>query len=310
MNADRFANRPDIHAIILTLNEELHIARCIKSIAGQCTSVTVVDSGSSDRTADIARELGSQVVVNPFVNHSAQLNFAIDALASRGGWLFRIDADEVLNSETGCALADHIARAPPGVNGLVVARRIHFLGRRIRWGGIEPNWQLRLWRNGRGRCEDRWMDEHVRVDGLIARSGVVISDINLNPISWWTAKHNGYASREALEVLNLRYGFMERELSVHGSGRQARWRRFLKNRLYQKVPRGFRAAAYFLFRYFALLGCLDGYPGWCFHTLQGFWYRSLVDAKVYEVERYSSMHGASIPAAIEACLGLSVNRRL
>ena len=198
----------DIHAIILTLNEEMHIARCIESLAGQCTSITVVDSGSTDGTTEIAIALGAQVLRNPWINYASQMNYAIEALADRGGWLLRIDADEVLDADSRQTLAEAIAGAAPEVDGLVVQRRIHFLGRRIRHGAIEPSWQLRLWRNGAGRCEQRWMDEHIKVVGSVARTELVLSDINLNSLTWWTSKHNSYASREAIEILNRKYGFL------------------------------------------------------------------------------------------------------
>ncbi|RVB80567.1 MULTISPECIES: glycosyltransferase family 2 protein [unclassified Mesorhizobium] len=295
----------DVHAIILTFNEEQHIARCIQSLQGQCTSVTLIDSGSTDRTVEIARGLGAEVLVNPFVTHAAQVNFGINALVSRGGWLFRIDADEVLEPEPRRSLADHAARSGQGTNGFVVSRRIYFLGRRIRWGGIEPNWQLRLWRNGKGRCEDRWMDEHVQVDGTVEHSGIVISDINLNSVTWWTSKHNSYASREAIEILNDRHHFMPRHALWDGHlATQATSRRFLKEEVYGRVPRGLRALLYLVYRYLFRLGFLDGLPGWYFHVLQGFWYRTLVDAKVSEIENRARELNMPVAKAIHDRTGI------
>jgi glycosyltransferase involved in cell wall biosynthesis len=90
----------EIHAVILTLDEEQHIAHCIKSLGGQCTTVTVIDSGSKDGTIEIARALGAEVLVNPFITHAGQVHFAIDSLAGQGGWLLRIDADEVLDADS------------------------------------------------------------------------------------------------------------------------------------------------------------------------------------------------------------------
>lgn len=294
-----------VHAVILTRDEERHIARCIASLRGQCASVTVVDSGSTDRTVAIARRLGADVLTNRWVNHATQMNVAIRALERRGGWLLRIDADEVLDPDSRGSLPEAVAAAGPGVDGLLLQRRIHFLGRRIRHGSIEPIWQLRLWRNGRGRCEQRWMDEHIKVEGAVARTGLVLSDINLNSVTWWTGKHTGYAAREAIDILNHRYGFLPRDaFAESGTSFQIRAKRFIKENVYWKLPGGSRALAYFLYRFFLRLGFLDGVPGYYFHLLQGLWYRTLVDAAVQEILAHAEGRGIPIVDAIRERTGI------
>jgi len=286
-----------VHAIILTFNEEIHLARCIDSIVSHCASITVVDSGSSDRTVEIAYEKGVEVVTNRWVNYATQMNFAIDRLVDRGGWLFRIDADEVL--ELGSDLAAVLAAQPETVAGVLVRRRIYFLGRRIRRGTIEPSWQLRLWRNGQGRCEERWMDEHIRTETPARRSLIEISDKNLNSLTWWTDKHNSYASREAIDLLNARFHFLPcTDIDMASVRGQAKRRRWLKERVYQMFPGGLRAFLYFFYRYVLRLGFLDGTPGFYFHVLQGFWYRTLVDAKVNEILEFAEANGVSLQRAI------------
>jgi len=296
-----------IHAIILTFNEERHIARCIGSLGDQCASITVIDSGSSDRTRQMAEDLGAEILVNPFVNHAEQVNFAIDKLAHKSGWFLRIDADEVIDSKGSQDLAAAIGSVTDDVDGFLIMRRIHFMGRRIRHGGIEPNWQLRLWRSGTGRCENRWMDEHIIVAGSVRQSAIVLSDINLNPLDWWIGKHNSYASREAVEVLNSSHHFKPVDKLSAGAGGQATKRSFLKNKVYNKVPAELRSLLYFVYRYFVLFGFLDGRAGWHFHVLQGFWYRFLVDAKVHEVHMYMKQHDADIISAIDKVLGIKLD---
>jgi len=297
-----------VHAFVLTLNEAHHIVRCIKSVSDQCASITIIDSGSSDGTSDIARSLGAEVVNNPFVTHADQVNFATDALANRGGWLFRLDADEIVDADSRVSLVAAVRMAEAGIDGLLVNRRIHFMGQRMRRGGIEPSWQLRLWRNGAGRCEDRWMDEHVRVAGRVARSGIVASDINLGSLTWWTHKHNGYASREAIEVLDRRFGLLDRRIS-HENDRmdgQAGWRRWLKYNLYLRMPPGLRSVGYFLYRYVVRLGFLDGRRGFYFHLLQALWYRTLVDAKVEDILDHQCSTGDSLHASVAARTGIDL----
>ncbi|MER8578396.1 glycosyltransferase family 2 protein [Mesorhizobium sp. M0965] len=297
-----------IHAIILTLNESVHIARCIESFKDEVESITVIDSGSTDGTVEIAEKLGAEVIRHPWKNYATQLNFGISTLAAKGGWLLRIDADEVLDRATPCRLADVVSQAERDCDGVLVRRRIYFLGRRMKHGAIEPSWQLRLWRNGRGRCEQRWMDEHVIVQGKVRKSDVVISDINLNSLTWWTAKHNQYASREAIDQLNVRFDFLKADkLPVSGASPQARARRFLKEAIYLRTPAGIRTIAYFLYRYLIRLGFLDGRPGFYFHFLQGLWYRGLVDAKVFEIEELAKQEGVSIAAAIKERTGFVVD---
>ncbi len=289
-----------ITALILAVDEERHIARCIESLKGQCARIVVVDSGSTDRTVEIAENLGATVLRNPYVNHATQMNFAIDSVAGAGGWLLRIDADEVLDERGGETLQSAIARAGPDADGILVNRRIHFLGRRIRHGAIEPSLQLRLWREGHGRCEQRWMDEHIEVPGRVFRADVVINDINLKPLSWWTDKHNGYASREAVEIL------LSEQAVSSGLHRQARTKRLLKKKVYQRMPGGLRAGLYFLYRYIFKLGILDGSEGLYFHLLQGLWYRTLVDAKVHEIEARMRNGSEDVATAIAAVTGLPV----
>jgi hypothetical protein len=130
------------------------------------------------------------------------------------------------------------------------------------------------------------MDEHIAVSsGEISKVDLDIVDDNLNSITWWTDKHNSYASREAVDLLNLKYRFLEEE----GAQDQlidssAMRKRLIKDRLYSRLPLGVRAAGYFVYRYFVRMGFLDGIRGTIFHLLQGFWYRLLVDVKVLEVE--------------------------
>lgn len=292
-----------VHAFILTLNEELHIERCIASIREHCATVLVIDSGSSDRTCEIARALGAEVIVHPFTTHAAQVNAAIDHLDGRGGWLMRIDADEVLEPPSEGVLVP----AGEAADGLIVRRHIHFMGRRMLHGGLQPNWHLRLWRAGKGRCEERWMDEHIFVDGRTRTTRIEIADINLNPVGWWTAKHNGYASREAIEVLARKYSLLDREVPeaapLHGP---VRVKRLVKERLFNRLPGGMRAKVYFFWRYWIRMGFLDGTEGYFFHFLQVYWYRTLIDCKVREIEIYREANQVPLKDAVAAVTGLRV----
>ena len=288
--------------IILTRDEAKHIARAIASVRDIATRVVVVDSGSTDGTVGLAKAAGAEVLQNPWVNYATQFNWALAQIAGDAGWVLRLDADEVVTPE----LAGKIAAGLPDVMGLYVGRRMHFQGQPIRHGGLFPIRVLRLFRNGAGRCEDRWMDEHIIVDGPTAELSGEIVDDNHNSLDWWIAKHNSYASREVVDVLNQTHHFLPQETIGDMRGGQAALKRWIKEHIYAQLPGGLRAGFYFFYRYVLRLGFLDGRQARAFHVLQGFWYRYLVDAKLLEVQRYMAAHDASPVDAINAVLGIDL----
>lgn len=270
-----------LSVVILTLNEELHLERALESLRPLCAEVYVVDSGSEDRTIDIARSRGCHVATHEFVNHAEQLNWALETLPLRGAWVMRLDADEFLTPELAQELVDELPKIPRRVSGLLVKRRIYFWGRWIRHGGVYPVWMLRVWRRGDAECETRWMDEHMilrRGEAAKLRNDFV--DANLRGLSYWVDKHNWYATREVGDLLSPPGAAADSRLSG-----QAGWKRSLKTGVYGRAPRFFRAWAYWFQRYFLRLGFLDGVEGFVFHFMQALWYRMLVDAKMEERRR-------------------------
>ncbi|SEG30991.1 glycosyltransferase family 2 protein [Jhaorihella thermophila] len=291
--------------VILTKNEARHIRRAIESVAAVADQILVVDSGSTDDTVSLAEGFAAKVIHNPWRNYATQFNFALDHLPDGTDWVLRLDADEIVLPELAEEIAAKLGGLNPDVAGIYVSRRMCFLGRPIRWGGVFPIRVLRLFRAGRGRCEDRWMDEHILVDGPTVDFHGEILDDNLNSLTWWTEKHNAYASREVVDLLNLEYRFMKHETVANlRGGQQAGVKRWLKENIYARLPGGSRAFAYFLYRYVFRLGFLDGREGTAFHVLQGFWYRYLVDAKLHEVRRYMEQNGADPVTAIRDVLGI------
>ncbi len=151
------------------------------------------------------------------------------------------------------------------------------------------------------------MDEHIKVTGATEEFRGEIIDDNLQSLTWWTAKHNGYASREAVDLLNLKYRFMPHDsVASLKNASQAGIKRWIKESIYLRLPGGLRAFSYFFYRYIVRLGFLDGSSGTAFHLLQGFWYRYLVDAKIAEVERYIATHRCDPMEAIEQVLEIKL----
>ncbi len=285
--------------LVLTKNEARHIERCLASIAGLAARVVVVDSGSTDATCALAAAAGAEVLSHPWTNYATQFNWAIDQSDVATDWTMRLDADEVVLPGLRASLAAFLT-SPGAAVAVTVDRRMHFMGRWIRWGGIYPVPQLRIWRTGRGRCEDRWMDEHMLVDGPVAHLPGDIADINLNTLGWWTEKHNGYATREAADVLFAGPSDLR---TLKGTTRIKRW---AKERVYWRLPMGIRPLLYFLYRYVLRLGFLDGWQGLIFFTLQVFWYRFLVDAKLFEIRRAMAARGLSAAQVLAADYGLKL----
>lgn len=294
-------------AIILTLNEERHLRRCIESIKGVVDEVLVMDCYSTDATLDIANELGSRVLQKAWVNHANQFNYALTQLTEDIDWVLRIDADEYLTPDLAVEITRNLANLPADVDGVHLPRRMTFMGRLIRHGGVFPVKVLRLFRRGTGECENRWMDEHIKVTGKTVNFKSELIDDNLNSLTWWVNKHNNYASREVVDLLNIEHNFMPHDtLASLLDGSQASLKRWVKEKVYARLPGGFRAFAYFCYRYFLRLGFLDGKEGTAFHVLQGFWYRYLVDAKLAEVKRYMRNNNCPVEQSIRDVLGIDV----
>lgn len=297
---------PRLTVVILTRDEALHIPRALASVRDIADHVLVVDSGSTDDTVALAEAAGAQVLHNPWVNYATQMNWGIDHVPADTDWILRLDADEVVTPDLAREIADRLPRIGAATDGIFVGRRMCFMGKPIRWGGLFPIRVLRIFRAGRGRCESRWMDEHIQVPGPTEDLKGEIVDDNRKSLTWWTDKHNSYASREVVDILNLEHRFMQAETIANLRGGQAGLKRWIKERVYARLPGGSRAFAYFLYRYLLRLGFLDGRRGAAFHVLQGFWYRYLVDAKLGEVRRHMTETGQDAETAIREVLGIDI----
>jgi glycosyltransferase involved in cell wall biosynthesis len=273
----------DLDLIVLTFNEEANLGHCLASVRGLARRVFVVDSGSTDRTAEIARRHGAEVVTHPFTNQAEQFNWALDNLPLESGWVLRLDADEYLSPELRDEIARTLPALPAEVTGLQLKRRMVFLDRWIRHGGYYPTWLLRLFRRGRARSELAEMDEHiVLLEGETRRLAHDFTDHNRKGLSAWLLKHEAYASRQVRVLDHGRRGQDTGGVEPKLFGSQAERRRWLRHRLYGRAPLFTRAFLYFVYCYFVRLGFLDGLPGLVFHFLHAGWYLFYIDAQVYE----------------------------
>jgi glycosyltransferase involved in cell wall biosynthesis len=244
--------------------------------------IFVIDSFSTDSTVAVAESFGAKVVQHAFENYGAQRNWAIDNLPITRPWQLHLDADEVMDDE----LVAAILALPdePDHAGYFVPRYVKFLGRVMRHGGMSPTWHLRLFKTGIGRCEDRKYDQHYLLTGPGSTGqlpGVMIDDIAMS-LSEWTARHNRWADGEVAELFAADSGEASAgRLTADAKGNPAQRKRALRAK-YNKLPLFVRPFALFGYRYFFKLGFLDGTEGFIFWTLQTFWFRFLIDSKIWE----------------------------
>jgi glycosyltransferase involved in cell wall biosynthesis len=276
-----------VTVIVLTHNEELNLPACLASVRGWVQRIVVLDSGSTDRTREIAREHGAEFMEHAFQSHTQQWAWALQHAAGRDDWVLGLDADQSVTPELRASLLrlftdDHLA----DYQGFYVNRRQVFRGRWIRWGGYYPKYQLKLFRPRSVRLDPGdLMDHHFHVMGSTQRlrGDLVEQNRKEDVISFWLHKHVRYAELLALEEQHRvtgHSGVLVPALTGSPDQRVA----WLKQRWY-RLPRYWRPVIYFTYRYFLRLGFLDGKEGFVFNALQCFWLRLIVDANLDELER-------------------------
>ncbi|MDD5202066.1 MAG: glycosyltransferase family 2 protein [Sulfurimonas sp.] len=297
----------NLSIIILTYNEEKHIERCIKSLLPIAKNIFIIDSFSTDKTIEICESLGAKVYQNAFINHAVQFQWGLDNCPIDTKWVMKMDSDEYILPELQSEIIEKLEKLDEDVSGIYIKRRVYFKDRWIKHGSYYPTWLLRIWKYEDGRMEQRWMDEHIKLSsGNTIQFENDLVDDNLNDLTWWTQKHNNYATREAVDILNIIYEFLKYdEVPANIFGTQEERKRWLKKR-YAKLPLFTRPFIYFVWRYIFKLGFLDGKQGLIWHFLQGFWYRFLVDAKIYEMEKKVKDSGKSIKEVIESDYGMKL----
>ena len=286
----------DLTVVILTKNEEKNLRKCVESFKGAAKRFVIVDSFSTDGTEKLCEELNRELnsigarldfYRNKWVSYADQLNWGLNNTNITTAWTMRMDADEELTEELAAEIDGKLDNLPADVSGVILRRRVYFMGRWIKHGGRYPELLLRIFRTGRAYCELKLMDEHMILqEGKTANFKYDLIDNNQKNLEWWTAKHNWYSNREVLDHQMTLENAMDESLENDAtSSSQAKMKRVVKNGGYYKLPKFFRAHLYFIYRYYFKLGFLDGPEGRIFHFLQAYWYRFLVDAKLYECEK-------------------------
>lgn len=274
----------DITAIILTKNEEVNITDCIKSIMTTVKRIVVVDSYSTDKTVELAKECGAEVYQHAFENYAKQYMFAIQISQIKTVWTLRIDADERLTPDSANELVQLCnGNMNTDVSGIVLRFKKNFLGKDLYHGGVYPWKKMNCYKTNYGTIEDRSMDEHIVLSqGRTIEMKHDCLHFDFKNLEFFVNKHNWYSSRETVDYFqNLEKAKGKDELDL---------KTWLKMNFYYKLPMGLRAHIYYLYRYYIKLGFLDGKEGKIYAFLQAYWYRYLVDAKIYESEKMGTRY--------------------
>jgi glycosyltransferase involved in cell wall biosynthesis len=282
--------RSNIEVVMIVRDEEVNVPHSIGSVVGWADRVWVVDSGSTDRTCEIARTLGAEVVSREWLGYARQKNWAIDTLAIEAPWILILDADESVTPELREQLLAIAARPVAEVqeSAFHINRFFVFLGGVIRHCGYYPSWNVRFFKRGRARYEEREVHEHMVADGPV---GFVHADLEHNdrrPLEHHIAKHNRYSSMEARAIFAERSS-VSQGLPARFLGGPLERRRWIKRYVYPRLPAKF--AFRFLWMYLLKLGFLDGVTGWRFCLFISA-YELQIEQKLVELRlRSSAPHG-------------------
>lgn len=275
----------DLTAIILTKNESANIEGCIESIIGFAKRIVVVDSGSTDNTVELAKKNGADIYYNEFDYYAQQFNWAIDNTNIETKWILRLDADERFTKEL-CKEAENLMmkHADGDVNGIAMEAWLYFLGKRLKYGASKKR-KLMIFKNGIGRIEDRKRDAHSVLshgDTITTRERFIHHDFK--DIDSFIDKYNYYATREMEDYLSFKSG---NNIDIRTDKKIENTRK-KKFGIYYNAPKFLRTWLWFIYNYIFRLGFLDGKAGYIYHYFECYWYRYLVDTKIYEYENITA----------------------
>ena len=273
-----------LSVVIITHNEEANIGRTLESVRPLVSNgkgeIIVVDSGSTDRTVEIARSFDAKVFVEEWKGFAAQKNSAIDK--ATGDWILSLDADEEVGPVAQGFILDFlfgiVASSYRGFEGgVLLGRRNYFLGRWIRHGGFYREEKLRLFFQDSGRFEERLVHEDMAL-----KPGKTIIDPSLH-WSWMGDSridliHHSYPTlSDYIEHMN-RYSSLGAEMVVAKANGKVR---------FSVINIVLRPLATFVYNYFFRLGFLDGREGLLLHLYHAV-YVSWKYAKAWELSRTNS----------------------
>ena len=270
----------DATAIIMTKNEEKNIGDCLDSMKGFAKRCVVIDCGSTDHTVEIAKEKGADIYFHEFEYYAKQFNWGIDNCDIDTEWIIRLDADERFPDNLKKELM-HIINDNQGknINGITIEADYYFLGKCMKHG-LTNKRKMMMFKKFCGRIEDKRRDAHsVISEGINVDAKHKFIHYDFKNLDAYIKRYNWYATREMQDYVE--YVNNSRGASYEGD-KEIKKQRAKKYGIYYKAPKFLRAQLWFLYNYFIKKGFLDGKEGFLFLFFECYWYRMLVDAKIYE----------------------------
>jgi glycosyltransferase involved in cell wall biosynthesis len=270
--------------VILTYQEDKNIRDCINSAKAVTNNIFVVDSFSTDGTQNILKEMNIEWCEYEFISYADKRNWSQINNPFDTEWVFHLDADERFTPELQDWLLNDFEKNKHKTDGFMFSRKTVFMNRWIKHGNHYPNYHLNLFKSNLGYVEEKAYDNHfvIKSNNVVKVKNIDIENIVSDSIDKLITSHNKNATIEAEE---LYFGLETGEVNPKLFGNPIERTRWLKTRVFQKSPIFLRSFMYFNYRYFVKLGFLDGVEGLIFHFLQGFWFRFVIDAKVYEMQQ-------------------------
>lgn len=217
----------DLTVVILTKNEEKNLRKCVESFRGVAKRFVIVDSFSTDGTEALCKELNAELqkigssldfYQNKWISYADQLNWGLQNTGIDTEWSMRMDADEEIMEDLAAEIDEKLPNVKEPVNGIILRRRVYFMGRWIKHGGRYPELLLRISRTGKASCEMKIMDEHMILsEGTTVEFKNDLIDNNQKDLEWWTAKHNWYSNREVLDHQMTLENEMDESLEQDGT---------------------------------------------------------------------------------------------
>lgn len=271
----------DATAIIMTKNEEMNIVDCLKSMEGFAKRCVVIDCGSTDDTVKLAKENGADVYFHEFEYYAKQFNWGIDNTDIDTEWIIRLDADERFPEELCREIEELILNADEDMNGITIEADFFFLNRLMKHG-MRHKRKMMMFKRSCGRIEDRRRDAHSIIsEGYSASTKHRFLHYDFKNLDSYIKRYNWYATREMQDYIDYTRGSNVEVLNDKAI-QKTRKKKF---GFYYKMPRYIRAWMWFIYNYIFRLGFLDGKEGLIFYYLECYWYRLLVDAKIFEYEK-------------------------
>lgn len=289
-------DRRPLSVFVMTYNEELNLERCLESVCERAGEVIIVDSFSSDHTLEIARRYTDRIYQHPYEAHPQQWQWTLSQVPFRYEWIFAVDADFQVTPALWDEIAQALARGDPAVNGYFVRHRQIFRGRFLRHGTMYPRYWLRLFRRTKVHLDPRdLVDVHFYVEPPVGRleQDVVEDNRKEREIAFWIEKQLRFAHRQAVEELHgedTEHALPARARLLGTPDERTLWLKAV----WRRLPRYVRPWLLFAYRYVLRLGFLDGKEGFLYHFTQALVYRTLVDARMEELEAaVRATHGAA-----------------